>query len=61
MRFEVYADKRGEWRWRFAASNGRIICVSSEGYRTRRGCRRSLRLVMDALGRGPPMRVVELS
>lgn len=24
-KFEVYQDKRGEWRWRFRARNGRIL------------------------------------
>ena len=30
-RFEVYRDKKGEWRYRLRASNGRII-AASEGY-----------------------------
>ena len=31
-KFEVYQDKRGEYRWRRIASNGRIVGASSEGY-----------------------------
>jgi uncharacterized protein YegP (UPF0339 family) len=31
-KFDVYRDKRGEYRWRRRASNGRIIGASSEGY-----------------------------
>ena len=33
MKYEIYQDKRGEWRWRLKAANGKILAVSSEGYR----------------------------
>ena len=32
MKFEVYRDKIGEYRWRLLWSNGRIAADSSEGY-----------------------------
>lgn len=32
---EVYRDTAGKWRWRFRASNGRILADSAEGYTTR--------------------------
>jgi len=32
MTFTIYEDRRGEWRWRLAAKNGRIIADSGEGY-----------------------------
>jgi uncharacterized protein YegP (UPF0339 family) len=31
-KFEVYKDKRGEYRWRRRATNGNIVGASSEGY-----------------------------
>jgi uncharacterized protein YegP (UPF0339 family) len=31
-KWDVYQDKRGEWRWRRAATNGEITGASSEGY-----------------------------
>ncbi len=37
-KFEVYQDKKGEWRWRRKASNGRIVGASSEGYNARSDC-----------------------
>lgn len=37
-KFEVYQDKRGEWRWRRKASNGNIVGASSEGYKKRTDC-----------------------
>lgn len=30
--FELYQDKRGEWRWRRKASNGKIVGAACEGY-----------------------------
>lgn len=35
-RFDVYQDRKGEWRWRLYAANGRTIADSGEGY-TRKG------------------------
>lgn len=37
-KFEVYQDKRSEWRWRRTASNGQIVGASSEGYSRRSDC-----------------------
>ena len=36
-KFEVYADKAGELRFRLKATNGQIIAVS-EGYKAMTGC-----------------------
>lgn len=30
--YHLYRDTQGYWRWRYVASNRRIIAVSSEGY-----------------------------
>ncbi len=35
MRFEVYRDEKGEFRWRLRARNGRILSDSGEGYKRR--------------------------
>lgn len=32
---EVYKDRKGEWRWRVIAPNGRILGDSGEGYKRR--------------------------
>ena len=32
MHIEVFRDRRGHWRWRLRAANGRIIAVPGEGY-----------------------------
>ncbi|MCO6500522.1 MAG: DUF1508 domain-containing protein [Vicingus serpentipes] len=36
--WEIYQDKRKEWRWRRTASNGRIVGASTEGYINRIDC-----------------------
>ena len=38
MKYEIYQDKRGEWRWRLKAANGKILAMSSEGYWNKRDC-----------------------
>lgn len=38
MRFEVYPDKSGQWRWRLKARNGRIVADGAEGYTRRADC-----------------------
>lgn len=43
--FEVYADDRGEFRWRFRADNGRILADSAEGYKAKADCRHGVELV----------------
>jgi len=37
-KFEVYQDKAGKWRWRFRASNSKIIADSGEGYKDKNDC-----------------------
>lgn len=36
-KFEVYADKAGEFRFRLKATNGQII-ATGEGYKSKSGC-----------------------
>jgi len=36
-KFEVFKDKKKEWRFRFVAPNGEII-ATSEGYKNRNDC-----------------------
>jgi uncharacterized protein YegP (UPF0339 family) len=31
-KFEIYKDKKGEFRWKLIASNGQLIANSGEGY-----------------------------
>ena len=40
-KFEVYADKKGEFRFRLKAGNGEII-LASEGYVSKDGCKNGI-------------------
>ncbi len=46
MKFEMYKDPSGQYRWRLKAGNGEII-ASGEAYRHRDDCIRAVYLVMD--------------
>jgi uncharacterized protein YegP (UPF0339 family) len=35
MKFTVWQDPKGEWRWTLRARNGKIIADSSESYKSR--------------------------
>lgn len=41
-RFQTFRDDAGEWRWRFRASNGKIVADSGEGYKTKRALNRAM-------------------
>ncbi|MBQ1501924.1 MAG: YegP family protein [Firmicutes bacterium] len=43
-KFEVYADKKGEFRFRLKAKNGQIIAVS-EGYKALASCMNGIKSV----------------
>lgn len=43
-KFEVYKDKKGEYRFRLKARNGEIIAVS-EGYASKDGCMKGIESV----------------
>ena len=42
MKFEVYRDKAGAYRWRLLSSNGRIAADSGEGYTRREDAHRAI-------------------
>jgi len=50
MRYEVYQDASGEWRWRYVASNGRILASSSEGYVRKDDCLECIDSMMESSG-----------
>ena len=45
MRFELYRDAGGEWRWRLRVQNGNVIAESGEGYVRREDCEHAITLV----------------
>jgi uncharacterized protein len=46
-KFELYKDRRGEFRWRLKAGNGEIV-ASGESYPTKAGARRGVESVQRA-------------
>lgn len=48
LKFEVFVDGNGEFRWRLKAANGRPIASSGEGYKAKAGCRNAI----DVIKRG---------
>ena len=48
MRFELYKDHGGQWRWRLRAQNGNVIADSAEGYAHRADCERGIAIVKDS-------------
>jgi uncharacterized protein len=43
-RFEMYKDRKEEYRWRLLAKNNRIIAVS-QGYSSEAACRKGIKSV----------------
>lgn len=53
-KFEIFRDKKGHYRFRLLARNGKII-AKSEGYMTRYGCEKGI----DAVRRSAAAGVIE--
>jgi uncharacterized protein YegP (UPF0339 family) len=45
MRFELYREAGGDWRWRLRTRNGNVVADSAEGYRNRDDCERGITIV----------------
>lgn len=45
MKFQIYKDSAGQWRWRLRAANGEIIAISSESYVQKADCQHGVKLV----------------
>ena len=48
-RIDIYKDVVGEWRFRIRSKNGKVICVSSESYKRRRGAVRAVYITREML------------
>jgi uncharacterized protein YegP (UPF0339 family) len=46
--YYLYKDNRSEWRWQYVSSNGRVIAVSSEGYKNRLDCLNAIRIMQGS-------------
>lgn len=48
MRYQIYTDANGHWRWRLVAANNRIIANSGEGYWNKEDCLHAISLVKSS-------------
>ena len=53
LKFEVYKDSRGGFRWRLKAGNGKVIATSGEGYKAKADCRNSIELIKRSASAAP--------
>ena len=51
MKFIVYLDAAGEWRWHLRASNGRFVASSGEGFTRQADCLKSIHRVQADAGK----------
>ena len=52
IKFTVYKDKHGEFRWRATHGNGKIIADSAEGYSKRGSAFRAANALVTAIQDG---------
>ncbi|MEY2926668.1 MAG: hypothetical protein RL367_1145 [Pseudomonadota bacterium] len=45
MQFELYKDKKSEFRWRLRHTNGNILATSSESYKARASANKCIGIV----------------
>lgn len=48
MRFHVYQDKSGAWRWRMVARNGETVADGGQSYTRQRDALRAVKRIMAA-------------
>ncbi len=45
MKYHVYKDAGGEWRWRLKAANSQIVADSGQGYSSKQSCKEGIDIV----------------
>lgn len=50
MRFVIYQDAAGDWRWRLVDRNNEIVADSAEGYDSKSNARRAVQNVRSECG-----------
>ncbi len=51
MKFEIYADAGGNYRWRLVSSNGQIVASSGEAFASKSNALRAAENVRDNAGK----------
>jgi uncharacterized protein YegP (UPF0339 family) len=47
LKFETYADAKGESRWRLKSSNGQVIATSGQGYKDKRDSENAINVIKE--------------
>ncbi|MEO7118576.1 MAG: DUF1508 domain-containing protein [Candidatus Limnocylindrales bacterium] len=50
MKFELYQDASGGWRWRARATNGQLTASSGEAFASKSNAKRSIEAFKKAAG-----------
>ncbi|MEO7094564.1 MAG: DUF1508 domain-containing protein [Polyangiales bacterium] len=48
LKFELYKDKAGQFRWRLNAANGETLATSGEGYKAKASARKGIEKIRTA-------------
>jgi uncharacterized protein len=48
LTFETYEDAKGGYRWRLKAANGKVVAVSSQGYKRKADAERGVEILKEA-------------
>lgn len=51
MKFEIYADAAGKFRWRLVAGNGQNVASSGEAFDSKANAKRAAENVRDNAGK----------
>ena len=49
MKFKIYEDSQGDYRWTALSRNGRKTADGGEGYNTRQGARRAVNRFIELI------------
>ena len=53
MKFVLYRDHKGEYRWRLVATNGNTVADSGEGYKNRKDCLATIESIQKSAAAAP--------
>lgn len=57
MKFHIYRDHVGHYRWRLVARNGKTVADSGEGYKRRASCLRTLESMTRHIATGADVKL----
>jgi uncharacterized protein YegP (UPF0339 family) len=57
MKFEIYADAGGQYRWRLVSSNGQTVATSGESFASKANATRAAENIRDNAGKADVVEV----